>query len=137
MKYQLKSLFVAVFIISFALGTRAMAIHFENDAISGTGFLLTALLVSVSLTMLHVHPRRVILAGATTSFMMCLADSIERTFHSPSFAYLWRNPIQAQYMADPVVLTIAIIIFTALGTLCGYVGVIVGTLLNWLIPKIA
>jgi hypothetical protein len=68
------------------------------------------------------------LIGVATTMTMCIADGIERAYHSPAMEYLWRHPIQAQYAADAELGMIVTFIFTFFATIIAAVGVGTGKL---------
>lgn len=128
MKFRLSHLFLVAFLIAFALGIRGFAIAIENDAASGIGVLVAAFLASSGFTILGTKLWKAWFIGVATTTTMCVADVVERACHSPAMEYLWRDPIQAQYAADPELGMIVSLIFTFFATIVSGAGVATGVL---------
>jgi hypothetical protein len=135
MKFGVRHLLLVVFLVAFALGTRGLAIAIENDAATGIGVLVAAFLASFWFTILGTKLWKAWLIGVATTMTMCVADGIERAYHSPAMEYLWRHPIQAQYAADAELGMIVTLIFTFFATIVAGVGVGTGKLVRNFLRK--
>lgn len=135
MQIGLKHLFLVAFLIAFAFGVRAFSIAIENDAATGIGVLIAAFLASSGFTVLATNRWVAWLLGVSTTTTMCVVDMIERINHSPALDYLWREPIQAQYAADPELGIIVTIVHTFFATIISGFGVGTGILFQRLILK--
>lgn len=126
MRFSLKHLFFVAFLIAFALGVRALAIAIENDAVTGGGVLAAAFLASFGFTIFGTEIWKSWSIGVATTTTMCVADVLERVYHSPAMKYLWKHPIHAQYAADLELGMIATIALTCVATIVGGIGVGMG-----------
>lgn len=130
MKFNLKHILFAVFLVSFALGIRALAIAIEYDAVNRIGALATCLTTAVGFTILDTNRWLAWFAGCGATFTMCTIDTIERANMNPEMEYLWRHPIQAQYSTDPELGMIVTVVLTLTAMVVSGIGVGVGTLYN-------
>ena len=132
MKFGLKHILFVAFIIAFALGVRSAVIKYENDAVLEIGVLVASFITAFGLTMLNTNRWMAWLAGAATTFAMCIIDLIERANTNPEMVYHWRD---AQYATDPEIRMIATIMLTSFSAIISGVGTGVGLLIYKLIQR--
>ena len=137
MKFSVKHILFAVFIVAFALGVRALAVAIENDGATGIGVLAGAFIGSFGFTLLGANRWVAWAIGVATTFTMCVIDIIERAYRSPEMEYLWRDPTQAQYSTDSEIGMIVTVVFTFLGTIIGGIGVACGIMCLKFMPRMA
>lgn len=130
MKVGLKHILFAMFIVSFALGVRTVAITFENDGITGIGALAAPFVIAMGITILKTNRWLAWLAGSGVTFAMCTMDTIERANMNPQMEYLWSDPMQGQHATDPEIGMIVTLVFTLFATIISAIGVGAGTLYN-------